>query len=80
MAIGEQQIKGCNKECSFGNKCLDYVDVKLLYKLTEQFWGARNDVPKLPKQRQQSMKSLYTTLSANFDVSLSFRCILFLFI
>lgn len=65
-----RQIDGCNSECKFGRKCLDFVDFEIVTKYTHQFWGTENEMPKLPAERKNSMKSLYETLKGGFDVSM----------
>lgn len=63
-----RQAEGCNSECKYGQQCLSFVDFQIVSNYTEQFWGAPNDAPKLPKQRKESMKNLYETLKGGFDV------------
>jgi hypothetical protein len=65
----ERQKLRCNKECGFDGECLSFVDIEVISKYTEQFWGEKSSEVKLPAERANSIQSLWTSLKGVFNVS-----------
>lgn len=63
----KQQKAGCNRECTFGQECLRYIDFEVSFNLIELFWGTEDDEVKLPKERRQSISTIFDVCNSGFD-------------
>lgn len=63
MDFYEAAVAGCNEKCTFGRDCILNIDIERIGKLRSEFWGLKDDVPKLPKERMNSIESIFSKMA-----------------
>ena len=60
--------KGCHSNCKFGRNCLAHLHPEELGQYIHDFWGTEDAAAKLPRERYESIKSIFEMCRAKKEV------------